>query len=225
MSIVLVVSPHPDDETLGCGGTILRHKELNDKVHWLIMTRMSQDAHHSKEIIEKRENEIKSVSKEYSFVSVHQAGFVTSTLDTLSNSELINEVSKCFSEVQPNVIYVPFRGDAHSDHQSVFDAVAACTKSFRYPYVRKVLAYETISETDFSIRPDITGFKPNLWIDISKYVEQKIKIMHIYEGEIDEHPFPRSELSIRALSTLRGGIAGCKAAEAFMILKEIEKDE
>ena len=83
------------------------------------------------------------------------------------------------------------------------------------------MVYETISETEFSISPNELTFRPNLWVDISPYMDQKIKIMSIYKSEMGPHPFPRSKENIRALATFRGATVNFKYAEAFMIVKEI----
>jgi len=220
-NIILVVSPHPDDETLGCGGSLLRHVAEGDIVHWLIMTRMTEESGYTKKAITIREKEINLVSESYGFASVTQSPFSTTELDTISKKFLIDVVSNAFHEIMPDIVYVPYRNDVHSDHKVVFDVVAACVKSFRYPYVKKVLAYETLSETEFSVDSNNLGFRPNLWVNISDYLSEKIRIMSLYKGEIQQHPFPRSERNIRALATLRGATAGCDSAESFIILKEI----
>jgi len=220
VSKVLVVAPHPDDETLGCGGTLLRHAASGDSVHWLIFTTINEEAGYTPERIEQRANEINEVASNYHFETATQLDFVTTRLDTYPKSDLVMAVSDVVSNIKPNTIYLPYRNDVHSDHQAVFDAVASCTKSFRYPSVRQVRAYETLSETEFSIQPNDTGFKPNLWIEIGKFVDQKIEIMKIYKGEMGEHPFPRSEKNIRALATFRGATAGVEYAEAFVSLIE-----
>jgi len=221
LSSVLVVAPHPDDETLGCGGTLLRHIAEGDQVHWLIMTKITKKIGFTKKIIESRTKEIEQVASSYGFESVKQASFITTRLDTYPKSDLIKKVSKTVNIVNPDTVYLPYRRDVHSDHAEVFDAVAACTKSFRYPSIKKVRAYETISETEFSISPDDIGFKPNMWVDISGYLDRKIEIMKMYSSEVEQHPFPRSEQNIRALATYRGAVAGVIAAEAFISLKEI----
>jgi len=217
----LVIAPHPDDETLGCGGTLFRHRSDGEEIHWLILTTIAGHTGFSKECIDLRKQEIKIVSERYEFSSVHQSHFVTATLDTIAMNELISEVSYFINKVKPETIYVPYRNDIHSDHAIVFDAVAACTKSFRYPFIRKIRAYETLSETEFSIRPDSVGFRPNLWVDITSYLDDKIEIMRLYKSEMGVHPFPRSEKNIRALASLRGATAGVFSAEAFISLKEI----
>lgn len=222
MSIALVVAPHPDDETLGCGGTLLKHHAEGDEIHWLIMSTINEQAGFSKSRIAAREQEVSKVAKQYQFSSLHQATFTTTMLDKIAKNELIKEVSNYFNKVKPDTIYLPFRNDVHSDHTTVFDAIASCTKSFRYPFIRKVMAYEVLSETEFSIRTD-DRFHPNVWNDISPYLDKKIEIMQLYEGEMGEHPFPRSKRNIKALATFRGATVGCEYAESFLLLKEIKK--
>jgi N-acetylglucosamine malate deacetylase 1 len=221
MTAVLVVAPHPDDETLGCGGTLLRHFDEGDEIHWLIMTTINEQAGFSQNRVESRKKEINDIAKKYGFTSIHQCNFITTTLDMIAKNDLINEISGTISRVKPEIVYVPFRNDAHSDHEIVFDAVASCTKSFRYPYVKRVRAYETLSETEFGIKSGDTSFVPNLWVNISNFLNKKIEIMEMYTGEMGAHPFPRSERNIRALATFRGATAGVDAAEAFLSLKEI----
>ena len=218
MNKVLVISPHPDDETLGCGGTLIRHKKEGDEIHWLIMTNVNSSEKKSHSV---KEKEIREVSKAYNFDSTSRTKFLTSELDSAPRKEIIQVISKVFEEIQPNYLYLPFKNDIHSDHSIVFDAAASCTKSFRYPYVKKVMIYETISETEFAIRPDKEQFKPNLWIDISDYIDEKIEIMSLYESEIGKEPFPRSEQNIRSLAKFRGSTVGALSAEAFILLKEI----
>ena len=220
MSNIVVIAPHPDDETLGCGGTLLRHKAEGDSIHWVIMTTLNDKGDYDKERVATRKEEIKYVASEYGFESVYQTNYITTELDVVPVKDLIDEVSTLFHEIKPDTIYVPFGNDVHSDHKVVFDVVASCSKSFRYPFIRKVRAYETISETEFGLRPGEPGFKPNLWINISGYLEKKIEIMNIFTGEVGVHPFPRSERNIKALATFRGATAGCEYAEAFMSLSE-----
>jgi len=221
MKKVLVVAPHPDDETLGCGGTLLRHINDGDEVSWLIVSKITQAQGFSGDRVASRTSEINQVSAEYNFKSVHHAGFDSMALDTYSKKDMVGTLAGLINEVKPEVIYLPYRLDAHSDHEVVFDAVASCTKWFRYAFVKVVRAYETLSETEFGLRPEDTGFRPNLFINISEFIDKKIEIMGLYAGEMGEHPFPRSEKTLRALATLRGSASGCEAAEAFMTLKEI----
>ncbi len=223
MRTVLVVAPHPDDETLGCGGSLLRHIAHGDEVFWLIMTRITEDMGFTPQRVSSRHLEIEQVASKYSFKKVYRSGFDSMALDTYSKGELVSAVSAVVGETQANIIYTPYRLDAHSDHAAVFDAVASCVKSFRYPSVRSVRAYETLSETEFGMRPEDGGFRPNLFVNVTPYLDEKLRIMGLYEGEMAPHPFPRSERAIRSIATLRGATAGVEAAEAFMILREIHE--
>jgi LmbE family N-acetylglucosaminyl deacetylase len=221
MSIVLVVAPHPDDESLGCGGTLLRHIDEGDSVHWLIVTKMTPSNGFALDRIAARSYEIEAVSSTYKFAGVHHAELPTTRLDQVPKSEIVGAISKVFQTVRPDTVYLPYRNDAHSDHAAVFDATVSCCKTFRHPCVRRVYAYETLSETEFGLRSDDTGFRPNLFIDIGDRLVRKLAILKLYEGEMGVFPFPRSEECVRAQSVLRGSQAGSRAAEAFMVLKEI----
>ncbi|MDB9921771.1 PIG-L family deacetylase [Actinomycetota bacterium] len=155
-------------------------------------------------------------------INVEDAWFLnypTTRLDTVPMGELVAAISQVMQDFQPEEVLVPFWGDAHTDHRIIFDAVAACTKWFRYPAVKRVLAYETLSETDSSIGRN-NAFDPNVFIDISDWLEDKIRIMSFYESELGTFPFPRSEKAVRALGQVRGAASGFSAAEAFMLLKE-----
>ena len=223
MSKVIIISAHPDDETLGAGGTILKHKQNGDEIYWLIVTDVFVSEGFSKERVLFRKQEIEDVSKLYSFNNVYNLGYPTMKLNDTILFELVNKISHIFQELKPETIYVMNRSDAHSDHRIVFDAVMSCTKSFRYPYVKKVLMYECISETEFApILPERV-FQPNYFVDISDFLFNKIEIMKIFDSELGEHPFPRSIKNIEALATYRGATIGVNYAEAFQLIKYIDK--
>ena len=221
MNVILVIAPHPDDETLGCGGTLLRHKSDGDLLYWIIMTNISIESGYTQDQIDDRKSVISKVSESYGFDSVFQAEFPTTTLDTVPMKSLVEYISTVFNKVKPNTVYTPFNGDVHTDHRYVFDAVSACVKPFRYPFVKSVLAYQTLSETEYNLQSGICGFKPNVWVDISEHLEQKINIMQMYSGEIGKHPFPRSDKNLRAQATVEGARAGKNYAEGFILLQEI----
>jgi LmbE family N-acetylglucosaminyl deacetylase len=218
---IVVVAPHPDDETLGCGGTLFRHKDEGNSVHWLICTEMRPDQGYASTCIEQRKNEIQAVSEMYGFNSVHMLGFPTSRLDQVPIAELVEAIGCVFREIRADVVYLPYGGDAHSDHKIVFSAAASCCKVFRNPTVRRVLVYETLSETDFGLDPDSGGFRPQVFAPIDRYLEKKLAALGLFADELHEFPFPRSERAVRSLAALRGVMAGTQAAEAFMLLREI----
>ncbi len=212
---VIFISPHPDDETLGCGGAILNHKEKGDNISWLNITNITKMDDWSKEFTDKRQKEMKEVAKEYKFDNVYDLELPTTMLDTIPISEIVGSVSKIFKSFKPEIIYSPYPHDVHTDHKIASRALMSTYKWFRHAYIKKIFLYETISETDFNF---LDSFNPNTYLDISKFINDKIKIMSYYESETGDHPFPRSEKSIRALATVRGSQCGYNYAEAFQLI-------
>lgn len=215
----IVIAPHPDDEVLGVGGTLLRRKAEGAKVAWLIVTGISVQSGWSEEKVRERADEIMRVTELLSFDEVFTLNFPTTQLDRVPMSDLVAGISDVFRSFEPEEVFVPHPSDVHTDHRMVFDAVASCTKWFRYPSVKRVSAYETLSETDFGLGTE-QGFRPNVFVDIEPFLEGKLQAMDIYKSELGVLPFPRSHEAIRALAILRGVASGFKAAEAFELLRE-----
>ena len=220
---IVIISAHPDDETLGAGGTMLKHKEDGDKLYWIITTKMKIKDGFSKKRIDLRNDEIKKVASNYGIKKTFQLDYSTMSLNSEIVNQIIPEVSDIFKQIEPNIIYCVNRTDAHSDHKYTFESIMACTKSFRFPSIKQVLLYECISETEFAPAIPERIFQPNYFVDITKHFDKKIEIMKIYKSEIDEHPFPRSLKNIEALSIFRGATAGVFYAEAFQLIKYISK--
>lgn len=221
MKKVIVISAHPDDETLGAGGALLKHKQNGDEIYWLIVTNVFEDRGFSKSVVDGRQAEIKKVAGMYGFKETFILDYPTMTLSSSTLITLVPKISEIFNKVKPEIIYTLNRSDAHSDHRYLSDAVMACTKSFRYPYIKKVLMYECLSETEFAPSLPEKVFIPNYFVDISDFFQKKIEIMNVFASEMGEHPFPRSARNIEALAVFRGATAGCEYAEAFQVIKII----
>ncbi len=223
MEKVIVISAHPDDEILGAGGTLLKHKANGDILAWLIVTNISEEMGFGFEKVNLRQIEIENVANRIGCSEVYKLDYPTMSLNPITVNEMIPKISKIFSDFKPTVIYVMNRSDAHSDHRYTFEAVVACTKSFRYPFIKKVLMYECISETEFAPMLHEKVFIPNYFVDISDFFEEKLSIMEIYDSELGDHPFPRSLKNIESLAVFRGASVGVKYSEAFQLLKYIDK--
>lgn len=221
MNKILIISPHPDDEILGSGGTILKHKKEGCKLYWIIVTQIAKTKK-NKRILEKRSIEINKVKKLIKADKLIKLGFKTANLSQNDLSNLIINFKDIFNRLKPNILYLPHHSDAHSDHRIIYDAAITCTKWFRFPYIKKIFLYETLSETNFNYKYN-SKFNPNYYVDITKYLKKKLKIMKIYKSEIKPHPFPRSIKAIESLSYLRGSESGFYSAEAFEIIKILEK--
>ena len=216
----LVVAPHPDDEVLGVGGTLLRRKQEGATIGWLIMTNINVEAGWNSEKVEQRKNEIAKISEFFRFDAVFELGFAATQLDLFPMGDLVRAVSDTINVFAPTEIFLPHSSDIHSDHRITFEAATSATKWFRCPSIKRILAYETLSETEFGLMPG-QSFKPNVFLNIDDYLEGKLQAMEIYSSEAGVFPFPRSTEAISALANFRGSSSGFKAAEAFELLREI----
>lgn len=222
MNKVLFIAVHPDDETLGCGGTILKHKSQGDEIYWMIITAPTKNhpCGFSDQVIKERNELIKNVAEKYGFNRTIKCDFPTMMLHAVDLRDLVVTIDSYINEIKPNIIYTMFRNDVHSDHRVAFDAVYSCTKSFRKPFIERILMLEALSETEFAPAIPSTSFVPNVYVDISDFMDEKLEIMSIYEPELMPEPYPRSLSSIEALARVRGSRCGVKYAEAFMLLYE-----
>ncbi len=209
---ILIIAPHPDDETLGCGGYILKNSKILD-IHLLFVTKMKNTKKDRKYLT--RSKEISKINKIYKFKSITKLNYYTSEMDLYPRGEIINKLSQVLSNLKPDEILIPSSIDVHSDHKIINECSISASKSFRNPYLKKIIEYEVLSETNFSLKET---FKPNYFVDVSDNIKKKIQIMKIYKSELKKHPFPRSIDSIRSLAILRGSQAGFKFAESFKII-------
>ena len=130
---ILFVAPHPDDETLGCGGVIYKHKNHGDNVYWLLMTDLSKQDNWSEDLINQRKVILNNVRKAYDFKQSYELDYPTTGLDKIPISDIVGSVSKIIKEIKPHTVYLNNYSDIHTDHEIVFKVVCSCTKYFRYP--------------------------------------------------------------------------------------------
>ena len=219
MNKVLIIAPHPDDETLGAGGTLLKYKANGAQTACVFVTSVRKNDAFDAAFVAAREKEIEEVVAAYRFDEYYDLDFPAAKLTPNDTGDLIKAIGSAVKDFKPDVVLLPFDKDVHSDHRVIFDAAWSCTKSFRYPSVKQVMMYETVSETDFSTEV----FRPNTFVDISDFIDEKMKILSIYDSQMGEPPFPRSYERVKALAVYRGGVFAMRYAEAFCLLKQEEK--
>jgi LmbE family N-acetylglucosaminyl deacetylase len=217
MKRILVISPHPDDEVLGCGGVLSLLKKK--KKYWAIITEMDKRDGYSNDQIQQRKKEIKKISSSLKFEKNFCLGFGAASLQKNSLNLLIKKLSELIKFVRPDTIFAPYLHDSHSDHFFTTYSLNHILKSFRYPFISKCYLYETLSETNL-ISSRKKKFVPNAYFNISNVLNKKIKLMKIYKSEIKKHPFPRSVEAIKSLAIIRGSEAGYKYAEAYDLILE-----
>ncbi len=217
---VLVVSPHPDDETLGAGGTLLKYKKQGHKIYWLNITDVNEEFGWDEKRIAHRQEQIEAIRGFFGFDGYYNLSLPTTKLATIDEGDIISKIRAVFDDVQPSWVLIPGQYDAHSDHRIVYNCCMAAAKSFRSPYIKRITTMEIVSETDFGFQNE--RFVPNLFVDITEEMDKKLEAMKIYDTEIEEVPFPRSLENIKAHSLMWGGYCNSRYAEAFCIVKQIE---
>ena len=217
---IMVVSPHPDDETLGAGGTLIKMKKQGHQIYWMNVTDMGVGSIWNEMQKQHRQRQIRRVRDFYEFDGFYNLGYPAAALSGTDEGAVISDIRRVFGQVRPEWLIIPGTYDAHSDHRIVYHCCMACAKTFRAPYIQRVTTMEILSETGYGSRGK--QFEPNLLIDISAELEDKLKAMEIYDTETEEAPFPRSLENIRALAMVRGSSAMCRYAEAFCIEKMLE---
>lgn len=214
---VLVIAPHPDDEVLGCGGTIARLSREDHEVYVLIVT-MAYTPDWSEEFIKNREYEIKEAHEILGVKKTHFLNYPTVRLDTIPRKELNEKITQIVHQVKPNIVFIPYKGDLHHDHRIVFEASLVALRPIKHK-VTKIISYEVLSETEWGYEYSV--FKPNVYFDITETFDKKLEAMRAYMSEIKRFPHPRSTDAIEALAKKRGSEIGVKYAEAFHLIREI----
>ena len=219
---ILAISAHPDDETLGCGGTLLKLREAGHDIYWLVATQ-AYEPKWPTEVIEQKSQEVEKVAAAYGMSGTYRIGLPAARLDTLSMDELMGSIRPVVFEVSPEIVYLVHGGDIHSDHRAVFSATASVLKPFnmRELGVRRILSYESLSSTDAAPPYPSMAFVPNVFNDITPYMDGKLAIMETYKSEVHRGAMPRTPSAIRALARYRGATIGVEYAEAFMLIREL----
>lgn len=218
---LLVISPHMDDETFGAGGTMKKYAENGKKVYWLNISNTKEEYGYPAELVEKRNRQFREVAEKLGVSRAIDWKLRPAHLGEYPAGEQIAKLAELVNELKPETIIAPYSGDIHSDHGTVFSWVKAVSKSFRNPSLKRLMMMEVVSETDFALPDQV--FRPNYYIDITGQMECKLEAVGIYSQEVAAHPFPRSLENVKALAMGRGAVAGVYYAEAFMLIREIEK--
>lgn len=220
---VLVIAPHPDDEVLGVGGTIAKYSSSGHDVYVCIVTSGSPKLASEAQIAQGKEDALKADKllgvKETSFLGVPAV-----MVETLPRYELNAKFVGLIDRIDPDIVYLPHRGDIQLDHKLIADAAMVALRPGRTG-VKKIYAYETLSETGWDIPNAANEFIPTVYNDINGFLDLKLSAMECFTAQVQEYPQPRSAEALRALAMYRGSTMGMHAAEAFMLIREIVREE
>lgn len=223
---VLVIAAHPDDEVLGCGGTIARLARAQQEVSIVILgegvssrypRREQADARHLKQLHEDCRKAARMLgAKRLSFHDQPDNRF-----DTVPLLELVKFVERHLETLRPRVVYTHHPGDLNIDHALTFRAVLTATRPMRGCPVTDLLTFEIPSSTDWAFQRLEPTFRPNVFTDISVTIETKMRAMRYYKGERRVFPHPRSPEALRASARRWGSVVGVDYAEPFELIRSI----
>ena len=221
---ILIVAAHPDDEVLGCGGTIARLVEEGHEAYTLILGEGVTSRDKSRDKV-KRKKELKSLKKQAldanrilgtKDIFIHD--LPDNRFDTVPFLDIVKVIENFRDKIKPDTIFTQYERDLNIDHQITYRAVITATRPLSDESVKEVYSFETLSSTEWNFP---LNFSPDVYFDISNYLDRKIEAMERYKTELKNFPHPRSVDGIR-LSAKRWGMqVGLEYAEAFKLVRMI----
>ena len=223
---ILIIAAHPDDEVLGCGGTVAKMSKNGDNVDVLIIS----DGVSSRDLKDKvlKENLIlrrKACKLSCDLLGINKPDFENfpdNQLDKIPLLKITQVIEKKIKKIKPNIIFTHHWGDLNIDHQKISKAVITACRPQKGNNVKTLLFFEIPSSTEWQISSKKNLFSPNWFFDISSTINLKIKALKFYKSELKKSPHPRSLTGIKTLAKWRGAVVGSKAAEAFELGRKYE---
>ncbi len=224
---ILVIAAHPDDEILGCGGTIAKHINNGDIVNILIISegetsrQENRDRSLSEDKLDMLSNSAKNASNVLGVNNLELLNLPDNRLDSLDRLDIIKIIEKKVEKYLPNIIYTHHSGDLNIDHQLINEATITATRPMPGNKVQTILSFETVSSTEWQFSNKEKVFYPNWFVDISSFWDKKKQALQAYKSEMREWPHPRSIKALEYLNHWRGSQIGTEYAEAFYVLRHL----
>jgi len=223
---ILVIAAHPDDEVLGCGGTIARLVREGHDVHIAILgegitSRYANRAQADASLVKALQDRSRQAAELLGARELLTFNLPDNRFDTVPLLDIVKMIEEILEKTSPQVVYTQHGGDLNIDHRIVCQATLTATRPTAGSSVKTVYAYEIPSSTEWAFHKFEPVFKPNVFVDISDTLEIKLKAMQFYESETRESPHPRSLAVIKTIARRWGSVAGLNAAEAFELVRDI----
>ena len=225
MKSIIVVAAHPDDEVLGCGGTIAKLADEGAAIHVAfladgVFSRAGDQTMQQEELCIRRAAAQKACHI-LGVKSVFFGDFPDNRMDTIALLDIINVVEKLIAEYQSDTVFTHHAGDVNIDHCRTHEAVVAACRPQRGHPVKTLLCFEVPSSTEWQLSGSAPVFVPNWFVDISDTLDRKFAALDAYAAELRDWPHPRSRQGVEHLVRWRGATVGVEAAEAFMLGRQL----
>jgi len=225
---VLVVAAHPDDEVLGCGGTVAGHAAAGRKVHVLILAE-GATARDARRGAGRRQAELaalrraaRAAARVLGAAPPEFCGLPDNRLDSLPLIDVVKRVERVVERLRPAIVYTHHGGDLNVDHRIAHAAVLTACRPVPGASVARIYAFETVSSSEWAATAQQQGFQPTHFVDIAAHLAAKARALDCYAGEMRAFPHPRSPEAVAALASWRGASVGLAAAEAFVVVRQVE---
>jgi N-acetylglucosamine malate deacetylase 1 len=215
---VLVVAAHPDDELLGVGGTVASHVAKGDRVKVIVMCE-GVSVRYSSDWDSEVRKQSRQAAQILGVTDLVLGNLPDQQLDTLPLCDLVKNIEQLIADFQADVVYTHFAGDINRDHRVLAEAVLVAARPYSAPSVREILMFETPSSTEWGSPQLAAPFQANVCVDISNFLEQKIRAFSCYSAEVRPSPHPRSLEALADRARYWGSVINRPSAEAFVLVR------
>lgn len=219
---ILVIAPHADDEVLGCGATMAKYVSNKDNVYVCIVTSPTKPIFDRDKILPILRAEASKAHKILGVKETYYCDIPAVMVEEIHRYDLNNKLSKIITKVKPDITYIPHFGDMQKDHQLIAEAMMVVLRPKESYKVKKIYSYETLSETEWNVAHCRNAFLPNVYNDVTDFIEIKKQAMKCYKSQLSPFPSLRSLDAIDALAKYRGATVNVRAAEAFVLIREVQ---
>lgn len=222
---ILIVAAHPDDEVLGCFGTVAKLIKQGYTAYTLILSggKTSRGRVEQWELDNLKE-EMYRANKLIGIKEVYQADFPDNAFDSVPLLSIVKKIEEIKNKVKPEIVFTHHFGDMNVDHQLTYKAVLTATRPIKGDIIEAIYAMEIPSSTEWNSYSKESVFVPNIFFDITDTIEDKVNALNIYQSELREYPHPRSLRHIKELAKVNGTKVGLEYSENFMLVRRIKKN-
>ncbi len=224
---ILIIAAHPDDEVLGCGGTIAKYAKRGDRIYCLFLGKGKASRFEGRKLGTIKTEQLileKEVGKAAKILGISEVifkDFPDQKYDTVPFLEIIKAIEQIKEKIKPEIVFTHHQGDLNLDHQITFKAVLTACRPLKGETVKKIYSFEVSSATEWGSPKGKTYFMPNVFVDVSHTFNKKIDALKAYKTEIRNYPHPRSSRGLEIIARRWGTVVGRELVEAFELVREI----